>query len=304
MDMRNRENLARQDTHARQFDIEVVRKLMFEKGINISSVKIDRILGPTSSVPTRNAFSKRLHAHGFNFYNLFVPDLLHEFELGVWKAIFIHLLRILYAYGHDTIQTLNSRYRQISTFGRGTIRKFSNNASGMKKLAARDFEDLLQCAIPVFEGLLPKKHDDIVQDLLFELATWHGLAKLRLHTEFTITDLENSATRLGTLLRKFKADVCCAYDTRDLPSEEAARGRLRLHTESTITDLENSATRLGTLLRKFKADVCCAYDTRDLPSEEAARGRREAAKAKKAAQTSATAPAPAPALPATVAKKN
>lgn len=82
-----------------------------------------------------------------------------------------------------------------------------------------------QCAIPVFEGLLPKKHDDIVQDLLFELATWHGLAKLRLHTESTITDLENSATRLGTLLRKFKADVCCAYDTRDLPSEEAARGR-------------------------------------------------------------------------------
>lgn len=36
------------------------------------------------------------------------------------------------------------RYRQIPTFGRDTIRKFSNNASGMKKLAARDFEDLLQ----------------------------------------------------------------------------------------------------------------------------------------------------------------
>lgn len=36
------------------------------------------------------------------------------------------------------------RYRQIPTFGHDTIRKFSNNASGMKKLAARDFEDLLQ----------------------------------------------------------------------------------------------------------------------------------------------------------------
>ncbi len=24
-------------------------------------------------------------------------DLLHEFELGVWKAIFIHLIRVLYA---------------------------------------------------------------------------------------------------------------------------------------------------------------------------------------------------------------
>jgi hypothetical protein len=29
-------------------------------------------------------------------------------------------------------------------FGKGTIRRFSNNASAMKKLAAQDFEDLLQ----------------------------------------------------------------------------------------------------------------------------------------------------------------
>ena len=36
------------------------------------------------------------------------------------------------------------RYRQVPTFGTSTIRWFSGNASGMKKLAARDFEDLLQ----------------------------------------------------------------------------------------------------------------------------------------------------------------
>ena len=35
------------------------------------------------------------------------------------------------------------RYREVPTFGRDTIRKFVHNASGMKKLAARDFEDLL-----------------------------------------------------------------------------------------------------------------------------------------------------------------
>jgi hypothetical protein len=83
----------------------------------------------------------------------------------------------------------------------------------------------VQCSIPTFEGLLPKKHDRIVRNLLFELATWHGLAKLRLHTDSTVKDLENSATRLGNLLRKFKTEVCSAYATRDLPSEEAARGR-------------------------------------------------------------------------------
>lgn len=26
---------------------------------------------------------------------MLVVDLLHEFELGVWKAVFIHLLRML-----------------------------------------------------------------------------------------------------------------------------------------------------------------------------------------------------------------
>ena len=42
------------------------------------------------------------------------------------------------------------RYRQISSFG-STIRGWSSNASEMKKLAARDFEDLLQ----VFSFLSP-----------------------------------------------------------------------------------------------------------------------------------------------------
>ena len=32
----------------------------------------------------------------------------------------------------------------MPTFGRGTIRRFANNVSEMKKLAGRDFEDILQ----------------------------------------------------------------------------------------------------------------------------------------------------------------
>jgi len=35
----------------------------------------------------------------------------------------------------------------VPTFGKGTIRKFSNNVSEMKKLAARDFEDILQVGV-------------------------------------------------------------------------------------------------------------------------------------------------------------
>jgi len=60
--------------------------------------------------------------------------------------------------------------------------------------------------------------------LLFELATWHALAKLRLHTESTLYDLENSTTRLGQILRKFDSVVCANYETKELPSEIAACG--------------------------------------------------------------------------------
>jgi len=32
---------------------------------------------------------------GLNFHSLFLPDLMHEIELGSWRSLFIHLLRIL-----------------------------------------------------------------------------------------------------------------------------------------------------------------------------------------------------------------
>jgi hypothetical protein len=35
-------------------------------------------------------------------------------------------------------------FRQISSFGSSTIRQFTHNVADMKKLAARDFEDILQ----------------------------------------------------------------------------------------------------------------------------------------------------------------
>jgi hypothetical protein len=41
---------------------------------------------------------------------MLVVDLMHEFELGVWRALFIHLLRILYAVDKDLIHELDRRY--------------------------------------------------------------------------------------------------------------------------------------------------------------------------------------------------
>lgn len=49
---------------------------------------------------------------------MLVVDLMHEFELGVWKALFIHLLRILNAEDPTLVHTLDQRYvhdHQISS---------------------------------------------------------------------------------------------------------------------------------------------------------------------------------------------
>ncbi len=174
---------------------------------------------------SQNAFSEKLQQFGANFYEMFVPDQLHEFEIGVWKATFAHAIRILYAAGGDKVQELNERFRQIPTFGRDTIRRFTGNMADMKKLGARDFEDLLQCSIPVFENLLPEPFNTVMMDLLWDLATWHGLAKLRMHTTSTLTHLDHATTALGKSLRQFKERVCSHYVTKELPRETAARGR-------------------------------------------------------------------------------
>ncbi|KAF9241995.1 hypothetical protein BU15DRAFT_28763, partial [Melanogaster broomeanus] len=132
--------------------VEQARGHIFKGGAGVGSTRVKAILQSESLVPTRNAFSEQLSEFhpSFNFFAMFIVDLLHEFELGVWKAIFTHLMRILCAAGGTAVQELNwrhvshSRYRGISAFGRGTIRRFHKNASAMKRLAARDFEDLLQ----------------------------------------------------------------------------------------------------------------------------------------------------------------
>lgn len=38
---------------------------------------------------------------------MLVVDLMHEFELGVWKALFIHLLRILEAVDKSLVGELD-----------------------------------------------------------------------------------------------------------------------------------------------------------------------------------------------------
>ncbi|KAH7917303.1 hypothetical protein BV22DRAFT_1135525 [Leucogyrophana mollusca] len=196
-DIKERKTLARVDDAFRQRKITISRSLIYDRGYGIRSNAVENLLKEQSLVPTSNTFSEKLGPLGFNFFSMLVVDLLHEFELGVWKALFIHLLRILTAAGPGDALVHELDRRLVPTFGRDTIRKFASNTSELKKLAARDFEDLLQCAIPVFDALLPEPHNRHVSKLLFLCAYWHALAKLRLHTDETLDLLDAITTSLG-----------------------------------------------------------------------------------------------------------
>ncbi|KAF9455659.1 hypothetical protein BDZ94DRAFT_1139764, partial [Collybia nuda] len=114
------------------------------------------------------------------------------------------------------------RFRQIPTFGIDTNRRFSNNVSQLKKLAARDYEDILQDAIPAMDGLLPEPHNTMVITVLYCLAEWHALAKLHMHTESTLQLLEKSTTILGKELRRFRDGSFKSFNCQELPKETAA----------------------------------------------------------------------------------
>ena len=77
----------------------------------------------------------------------------------------------------------------------------------------------------MFEGLLPGIHNDIVLDVLFDLATWHAYAKLHLHTDRTLEFFEMATAYLGKSVCKFQQTTCLFYHTTKLPQECASCGR-------------------------------------------------------------------------------
>ena len=138
-----------------------------QDGFVVDSDTVNYFLKPDSLVPTegfffsfllsrrnkseswslQNIFSKIFSTEGFNFFKMLTVDLMHEIELGVWKSIFTHLVQMLYTLGAPIVDQLNARYQEIPTFGHSKIRRFAADVSEMKKLAARDFEDILQACI-------------------------------------------------------------------------------------------------------------------------------------------------------------
>jgi hypothetical protein len=84
--------------------------------------------------------------------------------------------------------------------------------------------------------------------LLFRLAEWHALAKLRLHMDSTLSHMDSVTTVLGQELRRFVQDTCSRFKTTELPKEYAARGRRQSRKEA-----QNLETTLNTAPKKGAA---------------------------------------------------
>jgi hypothetical protein len=78
--------------------------------------------------------------------------------------------------------------------------------------------------IPAMEGLLPEPYNGKLMTLLFRLAEWHALAKLRMQTEHTLDCLNQATISIGRELRSFK-EWTREFNTVELPCERAAHER-------------------------------------------------------------------------------
>lgn len=79
----------------------------------------------------------------------------------------------------------------------------------------------VQCAIPVFEGLLDEPYNTLLMQLLYRAAEWHALAKLRMHSDATLKLLDDCTARFGSLMRKFRDVTFANFNTVALPKESS-----------------------------------------------------------------------------------
>ena len=79
--------------------------------------------------------------------------------------------------------------------------------------------------IPAVDGLLPEPYNGRLLTLLYRLAEWHALAKLRMHTETTLGHLDKATTTIGRELRLFRDWTRAAFICKELPRETALRAQ-------------------------------------------------------------------------------
>ena len=75
--------------------------------------------------------------------------------------------------------------------------------------------------------------------LLFTCAYWHGLAKLHMHTDETLTLLDTVTERLRQCLHRFQLKTCAAFNTQELKWEAECR---QCHAQENLKNLQGNST--------------------------------------------------------------
>ncbi|KAL1703844.1 hypothetical protein EV121DRAFT_207048 [Schizophyllum commune] len=97
-------------THVRRYlgaAVKKARDYIYERAFPITGARVEAELKSTSSVPTLNSFAEILD--NIDISRFLVVDFMHEFELGVWKALFTHTIRVLYAVNPLLVHELDTR---------------------------------------------------------------------------------------------------------------------------------------------------------------------------------------------------
>ena len=103
--------------------------------------------------------------------------------------------------------------------------------------------------------MLPEPHNSVVLNLLYLLFHWHGLAKLRLHTDETLQVMEGVTQSLGNALHKFSSNTCTAFTTHELKRETLSRHRRKTQASSSAASTRTSSTAA----RQPKTLNLCTY---------------------------------------------
>ena len=110
----------------------------------------------------------------------------------------------------------------------------------------------IQCAMPCFEKLFPPIYESKVQDMLWEMAMFHALSYLRLHTAITLLIFDAAVITMGKAIRTFRTKVCAKLDARELSKETASRKRRKQATKkNAVVDLRAKKKELNLNTYKY-----------------------------------------------------
>ena len=105
--------------------------------------------------------------------------------------------------------------------------------------------------------------------LLYRTAEWHALAKLRMHSDSTLTLLEDLTIEFGKLMRQFRDLTCSQFQTVELPRETAARYRRQTKQQVSATQDTSSyipAINVASLLPPITSETSASSHSRPQPS--------------------------------------